>query len=150
MKLFYCLLFAVHTNLSPLINTAYYTQRDFFFIAFQTSSPFITQEGIISHAGKARIMCLFTWVFLCVLVSWPALCVLCLFHVNIVSCEDTCIVLGSVCIFTFMVFNIHCCLGLQQQRDQLLVTTQSSMVQRCQPSHRHRLCLKIHIFVYVV
>lgn len=116
------------------------------FIAFQTSSPFITQEGIISHAGEARNMYLLSCVFF-VIVFRPAVCVLFPFHV---TCKDTCFLWESVCIFTFIVFNIHCCLGLQQQRDQLLVATQSSMVQRCQPSHRHRLCLKIHIFTYVV
>lgn len=37
-------------------------------------------------------------------VFWPSLCAL-----------RNCVQWKSVCIFTFMVFNIHCCLGLQQQ-----------------------------------
>lgn len=32
-----------------------------------------------------------------------------------------------------MIFDIHSCLSLQQQRDQLLVPTQGSVVQRRQP-----------------
>lgn len=53
-----------------------------------------------------------------------------------------------ICFCTFVVFDIHCCLRLQQQWDQLLVATQSSMVQRRQPSHGHRLCAKIHTSTY--
>lgn len=107
---------------------------------------YCTRGRYQSRRGSQK--CLFSCFF--VIVFWPAGSVLYLFYGNMVTCKDTCILSKSVCVFTFMVFNIHCSLGLQQQRDQLLVTTQSSMVQRCQPSHRHRLGLKIHIFVYVV
>lgn len=57
-------------------------------------------------------------------------------------------VLAGCCVFTFVVFNIHCCLGLQQQRDQLFVTTQGSVVQRRQPSNRHEImCKNTHIHI---
>lgn len=55
----------------------------------------------------------------------------------------------SAYVFTFIIFDIHSCLSLQQQRNQLLVPTQGSMVQRWQPSHRHRLSMKINIFTYI-
>lgn len=49
----------------------------------------------------------------------------------------------SVYFFTFVIFNIDGGLGLQQQSDQLLVATQSSMVQRRQPSQENTcLCRK--------
>lgn len=101
--------------------------------------------------GKAE-MCVFLFFF--VFLGWFGIvlfsCQPRVFCDNTVSFKDTCTLWTSACVFTFMVFNIHCCLGLQQQRDQLLVSTQSSMVQWRQPSHRHRLCIKIHIFIDVV
>lgn len=69
------------------------------------------------------------------------------FHYMVTVYSET---IRTICVCTFVVFNIHCCLRLQQQWDQLLVATQSSVVQRRQPSHRYRLCAKIHTSIYAV
>lgn len=139
--LFHFLLFAVHTNLSLLTNILTHPKN---IIVFSERSPCITWEGIICHKGNSGNI----YLFVCFEFGffWPALCVLFLLHSNTVSCSDSLILWMCVCIFTFMVLNVHCCLGLQQQWDQLLIATQSSMVYRRQPSHRHRLCVKIHIY----
>lgn len=69
------------------------------------------------------------------------------FHYMVTVYSET---ITTICVCTFVVFNIHCCLRLQQQWDQVLVATQSSVVQRRQPSHRYRLCAKIHTSIYAV
>lgn len=95
------------------------TAAYYFFIAFCTSSPFYDISVLLATLGNTRNMCLFSCCNCCFFFRQPLrVCTL---------CKDT----VNICVFfTFVVFNINCCLGLQQQRDQLLVTTQSRMVQR--------------------
>ena len=83
---FYCLLFAVHTNLSPLINTVHYP--DFFFIAFPNKLTFCYIRGYYwSRRGKPDV---FVWLFFFRLLCVPArLVCLCLFQGNFMNCEDT-------------------------------------------------------------
>lgn len=83
MKLFYCLLFAVHTNLSPPINT---THRESFYCISNKLTCYYTAWYYRSRRGSQEYV--FVFLFFCVCDCFLASCV-CLFHGNIVPCEDT-------------------------------------------------------------
>lgn len=139
---FFCfLLLTVQTNLSLLINARHRHK-----LHFQEAHLLLHKPVLFVTQGKPESICF--WAFSaqpCVFV-----CVFCALFCSITAYPSDTVKACVHFFFTFMVFDIHCCLGLQQQRDHLLVATQSSMMQRRQPSHRHRLCIKIHTFKCIV
>lgn len=117
--IFYFLLFTVKTNLSAWEKkvTAYPTSSLFYYISWY----YLSNKAKPEMCFRVPVSLIVIFCFIGRFVGLWSFCFVFYVFFFVLS------------VFTFIVFDIHRCLGLQQQRDQFLVTTQGSMVHRRQP-----------------